>query len=424
MAIQFNCPFCTVTIQVPDSAGGKKGTCPQCGTKVVVPIPKNLPPTPAPAPPPGFVPPMPPPGAFVPPPGTPPMFVPPGAMPPPGFPPPAIPLGFDPNQPPPAMPNFGAVPEVGAPPPVSLPTEPPSIAKKYRRKLRSHREAMVWGAAAVSLIMAAVASYFGVFHESKSKPVTGRLTATRVANGKFEPAIVHRDWLVGIDEETLSTVLKQMEKRTVTLRSDTITLKFSGVPEGIKITAAPGGHAELVSIDPSQSKLLVSWSNQQGAKVSDRHQASVVRAGEEFIKEWAKAEASGEKVFDFNRFHESLGIAAMNKGLGSELVAIVGQTAYDCVAEQQGRLFFLLPPRTERFELQGRDHGNGHRVFNGHFIVEVVSAAPTATKPDKSEGGSDDHDGEMKPKSFGTPALNDPSATDESMPKREMKNEQ
>jgi hypothetical protein len=363
-----------------------------------------------------------PPGAVVPPPGVPPMFVPPGTMPPPGFPPSGMPFGFDPNQPPPTMPNFGAGPETGFVPAATALAEPAPVSQKYRRKMRSHREAAVWGAAAVSLIVAAVAIYFGVFHQPKSKPATGRLKATRVANGKFEPAIVHRDWLVGIDEETLNAVLKQMEKRTITLRSDTITLKFSGVPEGIKITAAPGGYAELISIDPSQSKSLEGWSNQQGAKVSDRHQASVVRAAEEFIKEWAKAEASGQKVFDYNRFHQSLGIAALNKGLGSELVAIVGQTAYDCVAEQQGRLFFLLPPRTERFELQGRDHGNGQRVFNGHFIVEVVSeAVPATSKPVKSGGGSDDPDSEMHSKSFGTPALNDPSATDESMPKKPVK---
>ena len=42
MAIRFNCPYCTFTIQVVDNAVGQTGTCPQCGTMILVPIPMNL----------------------------------------------------------------------------------------------------------------------------------------------------------------------------------------------------------------------------------------------------------------------------------------------------------------------------------------------------------------------------------------------
>ena len=56
MAIQFNCPYCTAAIQVPDASAGKLGRCPKCETRLR--IPSIAPPEPAaPAPPAAAVPP-------------------------------------------------------------------------------------------------------------------------------------------------------------------------------------------------------------------------------------------------------------------------------------------------------------------------------------------------------------------------------
>ena len=37
MAIEFSCPFCKAIIRVPDNAGGGKGRCPKCATRISVP---------------------------------------------------------------------------------------------------------------------------------------------------------------------------------------------------------------------------------------------------------------------------------------------------------------------------------------------------------------------------------------------------
>ncbi|MEJ7595682.1 MAG: hypothetical protein WKF77_29580, partial [Planctomycetaceae bacterium] len=37
MAIEFNCPYCTATIRVPDAYAGKQGRCPKCDTKLLIP---------------------------------------------------------------------------------------------------------------------------------------------------------------------------------------------------------------------------------------------------------------------------------------------------------------------------------------------------------------------------------------------------
>ena len=38
MAIEFDCPYCTATIRVPDAFGGKQGRCPKCDTHLLVPL--------------------------------------------------------------------------------------------------------------------------------------------------------------------------------------------------------------------------------------------------------------------------------------------------------------------------------------------------------------------------------------------------
>ena len=420
MAIQFNCPYCTVTIQVPDQAAGKKGTCPQCGTKVVVPMPRNAPPVEAtPAPP-----------AFVPPPPAP-VFAPQPAMPYPGFPPaPGMPYGFDPNQPQ-AVPQGYPGSAGFAPMPTFMPTaaaptqeEPSSVAKKYKQKLKRRGGPGLWGPlVAVAIIIAGPAFYF-LKPGAKPELLSGKLTGTRLAKGKLEPALVHREWIDGIDEETLANVLKQMEKRTVKFRSsnELINMVFQGAPEGIKVIATAGPSAELIAVDLSSHKALDQWHQKHAAKLSDQCQKNVASAGKKFVQEWARAEAARDTNHSFGHFHDELGLAALTMGLGAEVVAIVGKTMHGCVAEQQGLLYFLLPAGTDRFELQGREHGKNNVVFPGHFVVDVEAAMPirkptkkkTADEPEMTEEG----EGDMKTKSFGKPALNDPSAIDDSMPEK------
>ena len=436
MAIQFNCPYCTVTIQVPDNAAGKKGTCPQCGTKVLVPVPKNAPPppvasshppvfTPQPAAPPSFAPPQ---------------FAPQPTMPMAGYPPaPGMPFGFDPNQPMQTPP--GNVPPVGyapmpqypqyfVPAPLSAPVEETSTTKKSKSRPQRKMTPAIWGALIAVGIVGTVVAYVLLKPGVKPNPLSGTLTGTLITKSKLQPAIVHRDWLEGIDEETVGTVLKQMEKRTITLRSDTVILKFQGAAEGIKITATPGLHADLVAVDVSSHKALNAWQQKQGVKLGDRHQKELIRTAKSFIQEWTKADATGEKKLDFSRFHDSLGLAALTSGLGAEAVAIVNRIPHSCVAEQQGLLYFLIPPGTERFKLQGRQDSKGNFAFTGRFVVEVEAEAPAkkSKKTDEETEMSEDDDPGMKSKSFGKPALNDPSAIDESMPekpkKKGMKNDE
>lgn len=347
-----------------------------------------------------------------------------------GYPPaPGMPFGFDPNQPMQAPPGYAAPPGFPQPmpfvpaPQTAIPSEPPSAPRSSLKKRKQGVSPVQMGIIAVVVIAVGVGAYFFLKPGAKPNPLSGTLTGTRIAKSNLQPALVHRDWLEGIDEETVSTVLKQMEKRTVTLRSDTVVLKFQGAKDGIKVTAAPGLHGELVAVDVSSHKALNAWQQKQGVKLGDRHQKELIRTAKSFVQEWAKADAAGEKKLDFSRFHDSLGLAALTSGLGAEAIAVVNRIPHSCVAEQQGLLYFLIPPGTDQFELQGREDAKGIAAFPGRFVVDVEAEAPSkkskkTEKTDEEPEMAEEDDPEMKSKSFGKPALNDPAAMDESMPEK------
>jgi hypothetical protein len=350
MAIQFNCPYCTATIQVPDHAAGKKGTCPQCQTKLVVPKPREMP----------------------------------------------SPAAATPPMPAPQMPYPGFDPAQSLPPPADS-IEQPAVVKRYKKRMKRRSGWVVWGPIGVIVIFVGLLLFLFLKQGTpKSDPLKGELTAVRRADGKLEPALVHREW-IGLNEEVVDTVLKQMEKRSVTLRSSTIILRFKATEEGIRVTVEPGEYAELIAVDIHRHKGLATWYARESAGLTDKQQKEVIKAAERFIKEWAEAEARGEKKRDFARFHDELGLAALAMGLGGEAIAVVGETVYRCVAEQQGQLFFLLPPGTERFELQGRERGKNKFVFPGQFKVKVIAEASPKKSAKKSEEKKSDSDDETPP---------------------------
>ena len=203
MAIQFNCPYCTATIQVPDSAAGKKGTCPQCQTKLVVPTPKlsakgnspAQPPVASPpqfAPPQPFPPPMPPAGGFPPPDG----FAPQWGAPPPHAAPPFPPM---PQMPPPGyapMPGMNA-PGMNAPQmfdpsqPMSVSQQPePVVSNPYARKRKNGPGLTLWlSIGGAALVIGGIVAFFVLSQKdnSRSDAMKGELTGIRLLGGKLAP---------------------------------------------------------------------------------------------------------------------------------------------------------------------------------------------------------------------------------------------
>lgn len=301
--------------------------------------------------------------------------------------------------------------------PTSVPATEPPIVRKARKKSGWDSRVVIGLVVGALVLIGGALSYQFFLQKPQSDPLQGELTATR-ESGKLEPVTMHREW-IKLDEELVDLVLKQMVKG-VTLRSENIVLRLQGTAEGIRISVTPGQHADLIAVETQSHKGLAKWYAREVAKMADKQQKEVIRAATKFIQEWADAAARGDKKPDYSRFHDDLGIAALAKGVGSEVIAVVGENIHRCVAEQNGTLFFLLPSGTQRFDLQGREHGHGKLVFPGHFKVRVADEpakkSSPKSSPEKKSEADDDEKSEMRTNAFGKPALNDPSAVDESMP--------
>lgn len=376
-----------------------------CRTKLVVPTPKTAPPEAAPpvavAPAPPYVMPA------LPYPQVPP-FVP-GVIPPQYAPP--MPMSPVPGVPLPPTPFNPLAPSAG----VMHEDVVPSVVRRTRKKSNVSGDVWKWTTIGVILLLVGGIAFLFFNQRPKIDPLKGELTASRLSDGKLEPVLIHRDW-IQLEEEVVETVLKEMEKRAVTLKSESLILRFQGNEQGIKITAAPGPRADLIAVNILDHKALAAWYKRESAPLADTGRKDATLAAKRFVQDWAQAEARGDKKPDFSRYHDDLGLTALASGVGNEIIAIVGETIYRCVAEQGGRLYFLLPSGTQRFELQGRDHGKGHILFPGHFRVKVVAEAETPKKSDKPKpDDKSKDDGDMKPKSE-TPSDSSPEPSTENSP--------
>ena len=255
---------------------------------------------------------------------------------------------------------------------------------------------------------------------AKSDAMKGELTATRRLGGKLAPAMVHREW-INLDEEVVDAMREHLKKNKYNLKSELLQMQFQGTDEGIKVTISPGPGAELVAVEVHENKKFASWHAKHSATLNDKAQKSVINAAKKFVKECATAQSHSSKIQDLTPNHDELGIAALATGVGGEIIAVIGDRIHRCVAEQEGKLFFLLPRGTDHFTLQGREHGKGGTtIFPGHYKVEVSDeeAKPkkSSKKPAEDEPSEEEmKDKEMRTNAFGKPALNDPAAADAEM---------
>lgn len=329
-------------------------------------------------------------------------------MPPPGYAPmpgTSAPQMFDPSQPLP----IAQQPE-------------PMTSNPYARKRKPGLGLTLWLSIAGALLVAGgLGAYFFLTQKdgSKADAMKGELSATRKVGGKLTPAIVLRDW-INLDEEVIDAMREHLKKNKYNLKGELEQLQFQGTDEGIKVTMTAGPGAELIAVEINENKKLASWHAKHAADLNEKAQKSVINAAKKFVKECATAQSRSGKIENVAPYRDELGIAALATGVGGEIIAVISGRIHRCVAEQEGKLFFLLPRGTDHFTLQGREHGKDKTIFPGHYKVEVsdevVKSKKSSKKPAEDEPSeADDKAAEMRTNAFGKPALNDPSAADAEM---------
>ncbi len=326
MAIQFNCPYCTAMIRVPDSAAGKQGACPKCATKLIVP---KVGPAAAQKP------------------------KPPDYSPPPDGPPPALDLPDEPDT-----------------------ADAPSMARVARRRGRSKSSNLIFPIALFCVVMGVLA-YFLLQPAPKME---GELTAEFLPDFKIPPASIDNDSLNLTDAQAASTMdeMKRFPPNAVRI-SDWFEMEFRPSDQGLQVVM----EGKVFRVPTSKYPEIEKFIEKHADEITKQRNSEYRKAAKRFVADW-KSFRDQEVPFNTTEYREPLGCNRLTKIMGYTLAAKIGPRFYRCVHEtNNGDLYFLLPKATKSFLLVGREMPNGKPLFPGRYKV-TVSNLQTDEQSNKS----------------------------------------
>lgn len=363
--IEFDCPYCTASVRVPPSAAGKRGTCPKCQTKIIVPHIKlrdPAEPVPAETPPPENV------GepAIA---GAPPPLPPqvPDAVPPPLFPGPstdlsANPLDFD-----------------------SQPTPPrKSIARRYSKRRKRQSVNFIVPLVFGGILMGVVIWFFS----KTTVKLEGTLTAKVVTEDPTYLATVPRS-LINLADDKLDFVFESLDKNPVNIPSGRMVVFFSASRKDLKVEIRAGTATRFYVVNFQKNVPLREWVAENLETLNAPRLAQLQQNATDFINDMQRARSEDEKgkPGDLLGYRNRLGLTALTKAFGFNVTAKVQSQLYRCVYQSDdGELYFLLPDNITSFQLVGRELADGSKLFPGTYTVKIQAAASkTQTSKTASE---------------------------------------
>ena len=230
MAIQFDCPFCTSTLKVPDSTAGKQGDCPRCGTKLVIPNP------------------------FAAEGGTP-------SADPAAAPDSAVSPSQDTPTPPPASQTPEPSPVM---PPVNV-VAPQPRSSATAQYLRKRRKSNAGGVILFLFFFAVMVGVAGYFYWNFGLRLEGNLVAARISSeaAKVEQRLNPAN--AGVSEEVIKAVNQNLLETPRRVQSDLMDVLFYGLEKGgLEVRLKPGAKTELVRVDLTGDPALMDYISKQG----------------------------------------------------------------------------------------------------------------------------------------------------------------
>ena len=396
MAIEFNCPYCTAVIRVPDNAGGGKGRCPKCATRLSVPkvsTPKR------------GAPPVEPKVVLAPPPAEQPLFTLDVSLPEASSLDNSIP-GVDPldvnfadalNATDDALPSDSM--DI-----FSADHHADTVAPKPRRK----KSGVGWKvpAAVVVLLFAAAGGWF-FWQEKMGASLSGDLIAETADELDLPPGFVEKS-LLGSSSEIAETILTKLEKSPMPLTSSLMQVQLSGHKKGLLIRLNPGLQSRFYRVDVSDNLPLRQFRSKHAPELEGRRMFEVEQAAKSFATTYNQILTKKLDMSSVGEFRDTLALPALVRGVGHQLIATHGRTAYPCVYEDsEGAWYFLMPPDVKSFIITGRKDASGTVAFPATFKVKVAGML----KPLSKVGDKQDEEpsSKSKGKSKKTPEESEPS---------------
>lgn len=379
MAIEFNCPECSAAIRVPDMYSGKRGSCPKCSTKLIVP---NV------------------------------------------VPPQQAPESMAAEAPAPQQPAAPAVaPEISLPTPtletdipafVATDSGPPSISRKLKRKTkrRKSQTLFTWGIPVVCLVL--FFSVVAILMRLQTPELKGVLKGSVMQTGDIPTATV--SWATfSLNDSEREAAKAAFDGNAEKLVSSQMSCRIYGTDSQLNVDFEIGEGYEWYVLNPATDVVLSDWIRENSDWLNARRVKQMKASGTKLCKEKIRKSAGEPVVFSADEFRDDFAINSHVKAFGSAVEAIGGDKRSFCFHEDSnGSLYFGLPQSITEFTLRGRTE-NGEPLFPGEYTVKLESlpqpsgdSNPEQPVPDNTEEFQDQPDSAMDPPS----TENEPSPDD------------
>ncbi len=330
MAIQFNCPYCTASIRVPDAAAGKRGTCPKCATKLIVPNVEPPPGNPSPEAKPVPV---------------------------------SAPLGF---------------PEIRTDAPVIA--EVPRMAQVVRQRAkRKGTNPLI-----PILLFCVVMGLVGYWMLKPGVTITGELSAQMVQGFEVPKTLIDKSTFPLASAEGGASWEELIKHPPSAVRvPDAFFMEFEPSEKGVEVGIQTVADLEVFRV--RTNSLLRQFVELHMDEISRQQQAEFKEALRKFLADWQTSEGN-DLPFQTTAYYETVGFNRLTGPMGYCVVAQIGDKSYRCVHEDpEGHLYFLLPQGTEQFVLQGRKLPDGKTLFESRLTVKADETTSEHNSSEPSE---------------------------------------
>ncbi|MCA9009532.1 MAG: hypothetical protein KDB01_07290 [Planctomycetaceae bacterium] len=350
MAIEFNCPYCTATIRVPDAYSGKQGRCPKCDNRLLIPTVSI--PDPAGG------------GGSSLPQRSSASTSKSGASAATGLPETGDRTAAD------AIPADAIV--------VRTATSASSRAHRRNARLRPSRTLVIGIPVICFLVLFGIIAYSLL---GSLPRLHGQLTGHRLDGEALPGATI--PWAdVNVSPADRLTLQQSLAAQPESLVSQILVCRISADERGIFVTLHAQPESQWVAVDVSSDKSLAIWRRKEGPQWNQMRLAELRTAVQRYARD-KLLKVKGEQIaIDPAATRDKMALNAGCSALGYVIRAVADAALYPCAAEDEfGTLYFCLPKAVQSFSIQGRTLANGMSGFNGEYTV-TISSEVTAATPD------------------------------------------
>lgn len=344
MAIEFECPSCNAVMRVPDAYAGKQGRCPQCETRLLVPVVAR----------------------------------------------PDLNTTATANDQP-AMQPAGqpvATPITPNAAPTTPAHTPGTRITTRKRSRRRPSRALVIGIPVIGFLL-----LLGIIAWSltdKLPTLSGNLAA-RMLTEKTLPRIIIPWSDTGLSPDDRQTLQTLLAEKAETLSSELVTCRLIGTDDGIAVqwTAAAAAAWVVVDAVSESEKSLSLWLKKERPRLNALRRTELLDALSEYCRDKLQQATGDQITIDAAVVRDSVALNAAVDALGYAVAAKAGRRVIRATAEnEQGQLYFCVPGETQTITLAGRNSSNG-LMFPGTYEVLIAPAPKTAADPAENESESE-----------------------------------